>query len=234
MKESKSMEYYNNLELRQWNTIRNYEIDGLKVVLDLHVSESNEDNIIDIGYFHVPLVLKAIQERIPDDIKRALVEADVTILLTDIESIKIKYQNPEVDGCYDHDNKKLLIGLGGMNPIVYLFHEIGHFIDRFIIETKCFKADKKDVYYSEISGYVSRAFDNESDMFRDYCKKSYSEFVAVAFENYFSGNLHREDSPMTTGVIHIYLYLLAVKYGNVSMINGIKDINKDIEKIISE
>ena len=234
MKEDKNIEYYNSLELKQWGSIKNYELNGLKVILDLHVSESNEDDIINIGFHYVPLMLRAIQNDIPEDIRKAMVDRNITILLTDVESVKIRYQKAEVDGCYDSTANQIVIGLPGVNPIVYLFHEIGHFVDNFVGEMKYSEINKEIKYYSEISDYVQKAFENESDMFREYGKKSYGEFVAVAFENYFTGNLHSKNSPMTMNVVQIYLYLLAAKYGNTPKIDDIKNTYKDIEKIIHQ
>ena len=232
MEESKTIEYYNSLELKQWSSVKKYEFDGLKVVLDLHVSENNEDDIVNIGFHYAPLMLRAIQNNISEDIKKAMIEKDITILLTDVESVKIRYQKAEVEGCYDSTVNQVVIGLPGVNPIVCLFHEIGHFIDDFIGEMKCSEINKEIKYYSEISDYVQKAFENESDMFREYGKEGYGEFVAVAFENYFTGNLHSKNSPMTMNVVQIYLYLLAAKYGNTPKIDDIKNTYKDIEKII--
>lgn len=191
---------------------KDYLVDGINFQIKYLAHEEHRDFIENEAYKVVDSVVTAICEGLPFEIKSILRHKKATICLRDIKSLRQLRSCTSTLGIYRPNSNTIEIGLCDANETINtLYHEIGHFIDNSI-KNKYLSDITRKSYYSETDKETAKAFEEESHLFGSYAETNKAEYIAVAFEKYFTNSKRLDKAPLTKKLLDGYMKRVRTLY----------------------
>lgn len=191
---------------------KDYLVDGIDFKLKILAHKDYKDFIENESYKVVDNVVNAICEKIPFEVKSVLRHKKASICIRDIKSIRKLVSSIKALGAYYPDSYTIEVGLCETEETINtLYHELGHFIDN-VIQDKYSSYVSGTLLYSEIHKETAKAFKEEAHLFRSYAETEISEYIAVAFEEYFKDSDLLYHAPLTKELLDNYMERLRILY----------------------
>lgn len=202
----KNISYYDRV-------VEHYIADGINVYFDYKIYEGNKDRYENVDKNKLKKVLFALKVELPNSIKKALVDYNISICIYNIEYLKTMLGHPLAEGHFDRNKKVISFGFGNLDCKKVLFHEIGHAVDYIVRKFKNSYYGEKNTnpFYSMDNFFVEEAYKSEFYLFDKYAKTNIREFVAVAFADYLNDTLNIQ-AKKTKDIMNIYMTALRCKY----------------------
>lgn len=202
---------------------KDYLIEGINFQLKILAHEDYKDFIENESHKVVGSIIDTICDKFPPEIKKILKYKNAKICVRDIKTLRKLRADLSAIGVYEPDFYNIEVGLAEMDESINtLYHELGHFIDNAIKDEYIFKISGKP-YYSQMHKETTQAFKEEAYLFRSYAQTNITEYVAVAFEEYFKDSKLIHRAPLTKKLLDSYMERLRVLYKDC-----IDDVNDNI------